>query len=69
MVIDQQKLVGFARFPPDQRHDIASRGARIGQARGVCHRWRSAEEASAAGKKGAEVRRQRREDEAEKLDS
>lgn len=55
-----QKLIGFARFPPELRHDIASRSARIGQARGVCHRWRSAEEASAAGKKGAEMRRQRR---------
>jgi general stress protein YciG len=37
---------------PERRREIASKGGRTSQARGTAHQW-TAEEASAAGKKGS----------------
>jgi len=43
---------GLAAMSPERRRQIASMGGRTSQARGTAHQW-TAEEASAAGKKGS----------------
>ncbi len=43
---------GLAAMSPERRREIASKGGRTSQARGTAHQW-TAEEASAAGKKGS----------------
>lgn len=43
---------GLAALSPERRREIASKGGRTSQARGTAHQW-TAEEASAAGKKGS----------------
>ncbi len=43
---------GLAAMSPERRREIASKGGRASQARGTAHQW-TAEEASAAGKKGS----------------
>ena len=43
---------GLAAMSPERRREIASMGGRTSQARGTAHQW-TAEEASAAGKKGS----------------
>ncbi len=43
---------GLAAMSPERRKEIASMGGRTSQARGTAHQW-TAEEASAAGKKGS----------------
>ena len=43
---------GLAAMSPERRREIASKGGRPSQARGTAHQW-TAEEASAAGKKGS----------------
>lgn len=43
---------GLAAMSPERRREIASMGGRASQARGTAHQW-TAEEASAAGKKGS----------------
>lgn len=43
---------GFARLTPERRREIAAMGGKAAQARGVGHRWDSAE-AAAAGRMGA----------------
>ncbi len=43
---------GLAAMSPERRREIASMGGRTSQARGTVHQW-TAEEASAAGKKGS----------------
>jgi general stress protein YciG len=43
---------GLATMSPERRREIASMGGRTSQARGTAHQW-TAEEASAAGKKGS----------------
>lgn len=51
---------GLAAMSPERRREIASMGGRTSQARGTAHQW-TAEEASAAGKKGSaryELKRQ-----------
>jgi general stress protein YciG len=43
---------GLAAMSIERRREIASKGGRTSQARGTAHQW-TAEEASAAGKKGS----------------
>jgi uncharacterized protein len=43
---------GLAAMSPERRREIASKGGRTSQARGTAHQW-TAQEASAAGKKGS----------------
>ena len=43
---------GLAALSPERRREIARMGGRTSQARGTAHQW-TAEEASAAGKKGS----------------
>ena len=43
---------GLAAMSLERRREIASKGGRTSQARGPAHQW-TAEEASAAGKKGS----------------
>lgn len=43
---------GLAAMSPERRREVASKGGRTSQARGTAHQW-TAEEASAAGKKGS----------------
>lgn len=43
---------GLAAMSPERRREIASKGGKTSQARGTAHQW-TAEEASAAGKKGS----------------
>jgi uncharacterized protein len=43
---------GLAAMSVERRREIASKGGRTSQARGTAHQW-TAEEASAAGKKGS----------------
>ena len=43
---------GLAAMSPERRREIASKGGRTSQARGTAHQC-TAEEASAAGKKGS----------------
>ncbi|MBE3567698.1 MAG: general stress protein [Thermogemmatispora sp.] len=43
---------GLAALSPERRREIASKGGRTSQLRGTAHQW-TAEEASAAGKKGS----------------
>lgn len=43
---------GLAAMSPERRREIARMGGRTSQARGTAHQW-TAEEASAAGKKGS----------------
>ena len=43
---------GLAAMSPERRREIASKCGRTSQARGTAHQW-TAEEASAAGKKGS----------------
>ncbi|WP_297163057.1 KGG domain-containing protein [Thermogemmatispora sp.] len=43
---------GLAALSPERRREIASKGGRTSQSRGTAHQW-TAEEASAAGKKGS----------------
>ncbi|HEY0754081.1 MAG TPA: KGG domain-containing protein [Ktedonobacteraceae bacterium] len=47
-----KRLRGLAAMSPERRREIASKGGRTSQARGTAHQW-TAEEASAAGKKGS----------------
>lgn len=47
---------GFASMDPERRRQVASSGGRIAHQQGVAHKW-SREEASAAGKKGQQLRR------------
>jgi general stress protein YciG len=49
---------GLAAMSPERRREIASKGGRTSQARGTAHQW-TAEEASAAGKKGSARRKAR----------
>jgi general stress protein YciG len=42
---------GLAGMSPERRKEIASKGGQTAHARGTAHQW-TAEEASAAGKKG-----------------
>jgi len=48
----QKRPRGFASMSPERRREIASKGGQAAQARGKAHQW-TAEEASAAGKKGS----------------
>lgn len=50
---------GLATLSPERRREIASKGGRASQARGTAHQW-TAEEASAAGKKGSASQAQRK---------
>lgn len=50
-VVPARKPRGFAAISPERRAEIASKGGRAAHARGTAHRF-TAEEASAAGKKG-----------------
>ncbi len=61
MVWEEDKMIlqtntkrarGLAAMSPERRREIASKGGRTSQARGTAHQW-TAEEASAAGKKGS----------------
>ena len=54
MIIEtsNKRLRGLAAMSPERRREIASKGGRTSQARGTAHQW-TAEEASAAGKKGS----------------
>lgn len=47
---------GFASMDPERRRQVASNGGRTAHQQGVAHKW-SKEEASAAGRKGQELRR------------
>ncbi len=47
-----KRVRGLAAMSPERRREIASKGGRASQARGTAHQW-TAEEASAAGKKGS----------------
>jgi general stress protein YciG len=49
---------GFASMDPERRRQVASSGGRTAHQQGVAHKW-SREEASAAGRKGQELRRRR----------
>jgi len=49
---NQPRPRGLAAMSPERRREIASMGGRTSQARGTAHQW-TAEEASAAGKKGS----------------
>ncbi len=61
MVLRQntRRARGLAAMSPERRREIASMGGRTSQARGTAHKW-TAEEASAAGKKGSARYAQRR---------
>jgi uncharacterized protein len=50
--INTKRARGLAAMSPERRREIASKGGRTSQARGTAHQW-TAEEASAAGKKGS----------------
>ncbi|HEY1349733.1 MAG TPA: KGG domain-containing protein [Ktedonobacteraceae bacterium] len=53
MILETSKRPrGLAAMSPERRREIASKGGRTSQARGTAHQW-TAEEASAAGKKGS----------------
>ncbi len=54
MILHQthRRARGLAAMSPERRREIASKGGRTSQARGTAHQW-TAEEASAAGKKGS----------------
>lgn len=54
MIVDTpiKRPRGLAAMSPERRREIASKGGRTSQARGTAHQW-TAEEASAAGKKGS----------------
>lgn len=47
-----RRAKGLAALSPERRREIARMGGRTSQARGTAHQW-TAEEASAAGKKGS----------------
>jgi hypothetical protein len=47
----RSKLVGFARFSPEDRRKLASKAGKASQASGKAFRWTRAQ-AAAAGKKG-----------------
>ncbi|MGZ3611400.1 MAG: KGG domain-containing protein [Ktedonobacteraceae bacterium] len=47
-----RRVRGLAALSPERRREIARMGGRTSQARGTAHQW-TAEEASAAGKKGS----------------
>ena len=49
---NHRRARGLAAMSPERRREIASMGGRTSQARGTAHQW-TAEEASAAGKKGS----------------
>lgn len=49
---NRRRARGLAAMNPERRREIASMGGRTSQARGTAHQW-TAEEASAAGKKGS----------------
>jgi general stress protein YciG len=49
---NMRRARGLAAMSPERRREIASMGGRTSQARGTAHQW-TAEEASAAGKKGS----------------
>jgi general stress protein YciG len=49
---NHRRARGLAAMSPERRREIASKGGRTSQARGTAHQW-TAEEASAAGKKGS----------------
>jgi general stress protein YciG len=49
---NHRRARGLAAMSPERRREIASLGGRTSQARGTAHQW-TAEEASAAGKKGS----------------
>jgi len=49
---NRRRARGLAAMSPERRREIASMGGRTSQARGTAHQW-TAEEASAAGKKGS----------------
>jgi uncharacterized protein len=49
---NDRRARGLAAMSPERRREIASKGGRTSQARGTAHQW-TAEEASAAGKKGS----------------
>jgi general stress protein YciG len=51
VVVPVRKPRGFATMTPERIREIASKGGREAQAKGVAHRF-TTEEASAAGKKG-----------------
>lgn len=48
----KKRARGFAAMSLERRREVASKGGKIAQARGTAHQW-TAEEASAAGKKGS----------------
>lgn len=48
---------GFASMDPERRRQVASSGGRTAHQQGVAHKW-SKEEASAAGRKGQQLRRE-----------
>jgi uncharacterized protein len=54
MIVDTtaKRPRGLAAMSLERRREIASKGGRTSQARGTAHQW-TAEEASAAGKKGS----------------
>ena len=47
---------GFASMSPEKQREIASKGGRAAHEKGTAHEW-SADEASAAGRKGGQVSR------------
>ena len=47
-----RRVRGLAAMSPERRREIARMGGQTSQARGTAHQW-TAEEASAAGKKGS----------------
>ena len=53
----QQKIRrGFATMTPERRREVSGKGGRTSQARGTAHQW-TVEEARAAGRKSASLRR------------
>jgi len=63
MATDDEKKIGFARLSPEAARENASRAASIGQRMGRLHQW-NREEAAAAGRRSAELRRARRQSDA-----
>lgn len=53
-----KRLRGFAAMTPERRQELASKGGQTSQAQGTAHQW-TAEEARAAGKKSASLRRKK----------
>lgn len=54
----KSKPRGFAALSPEQRREIAAKGGRTAQRKGVAHRWTAAE-AVEAGRKGGTVAQER----------